>query len=250
MKTLLQKDYELTFQNEKQCIATIDKIIHINIHELFLTPTVEDCFTVIKNLTQIFQAVLAVEPKKYHEKTWEILALAREIIVEILHNAIDINERHIDTYRIDEEFLNASEFNIYYAKTIIRNAIDEYYGDVCGGFPEYMLNIYRSVAKPIYNEITQIEIEGEVVDSLEDVQSYLNAKALEYIYCEDDLWCSISIKLTLIDELKVFSPIKLNIDMDCDLLEGTIDSLLSDFFCSYSTNEIFDYIEPNKEVAE
>ena len=166
-----------------------------------------------------------------------------------LQMSVDFDERHQDTYVIKEYFLNDSDANYAYAKSIIENQIMKCFFDIPNESVE-VISLLKKVSKPVYTIIKKIIIDDNEYNNLQDAQKRINAQLLEAAWCDELDSISFNMYLVLADKNELHEDIELDLSemYDYDYFSHSLISNIIEHLFGMSDYEIVNLIKnPSQE---
>lgn len=213
------------------------------------SPGVDECFAFLSDLLEIAEYLILSERLSNNlwlEYTTELLQKAvNDVIGDDLQNCIDINERHYDSYDLDDNFLNASEANIAYANARVAGLIKDYLLD---NPTQMIVNLYRSVATPTYTMLNKIVIKESfgddlVFDTIESVQNHINSLLFYEMIDNGSSHLYLHAYLVLGESSGYFEEIKLDLkNMDGDYLDNSFMDCVFDYLYDMSDYDFYDLL--------
>ncbi len=236
-------------KTEIEAIRILEDLLSISLSNTSISTEVDECFTFLANLLNIVEYLIIsdrLSGSLWLEYTTELLQKAvDEVIGSDLQNAINIDERHMDSYDLDDEFLNASEANLAYANAQVARLIENY---LLENPTQEIIKIYRGIATPTYTMINNIIIkesygEDSVFNDIEAFQTYINASLFYEMIDNNSTHLHLHPYLTLGEPSGLFEEIRLDLkNMYVNYLEDSFMDCVYDYFYDLSDQDFDDII--------
>lgn len=197
----------------------LDFILDLRLDDVSMQAVVSDCFVAIENLVSI--AEWLIHTAYLNEKSWREYALkffskAIDIMDNDLQISVDCDELYDDAYTERNNFLNASDANYAYAKSIIRNKLTQCF-DASDASSE-VASLLRNVTTPIYTKIKKVLIDGEGFEDIDDAQRYINRQIIEQLSCGEHV-PSFHVEFVLGEKSQIFDDRTIDFSNMVDMFE-------------------------------
>ena len=241
-----------THTNMDDAIELLQRILDINLSDTALQSTVDECFTAIRTLAGIPVSLMhlgAPDDNNWKEYAIRFFTKAINVMDSDLQTSVDYDERHLETYTLDENFSHDSEANRAYAKSIIKNELKQCF-NVVKNSDQRLLTIYKAVETPVFNKIKKVIIDDEPYEYLNEGQAYINQNILEIIEYGEAI--SFNIQLVLQDDRDIFNDLTIDLNnmYDVDFIHRSFLEEAVEYLGYLSRDELNDIVNDSYNYLE